>query len=149
MLRPVFFLFFVSPSMASLAWNSICGKFDTGSKMFFFLSIFLFICLVSRPLLFKKSMTNFSVAWRAYSFPLTALALASTQYALEVDGVMAHATMLLLSTLSVLVSPILIIFTALNIRMPLPDQNLDLASVSSFAVFDECSFMNLVGVLIT
>ncbi|CAL0328950.1 unnamed protein product [Lupinus luteus] len=131
MLRPVFFLFFAAPSMASLAWNSICGKFDTGSKMFFFLSIFLFICLVSRPLLFKKSMKKFSVAWWAYSFPLTALALASTQYALEVDEVMAHVTMLLLSTLSVLVSLILIIFTALNIRMPLPTQNLDLTQKSN------------------
>ncbi|KAE9620691.1 hypothetical protein Lal_00019023 [Lupinus albus] len=131
MLRPVFFLFFAAPSMASLAWNSISGKFDTGSKMFFFLSLFLFICLVSRPLLFKKSMKKFSVAWWAYSFPITALALASTQYALEVDGVMAHAIMLVLSTLSVLVSLILIIFTALNIRMPLPAQNLDLTKKSN------------------
>ncbi|PKI70555.1 hypothetical protein CRG98_009060 [Punica granatum] len=47
MLRPVFFLFFAAPSMASLAWNSISGTFDTGSKMLFFLSLFLFASLVS------------------------------------------------------------------------------------------------------
>ncbi|XP_019450410.1 PREDICTED: S-type anion channel SLAH4-like [Lupinus angustifolius] len=119
MLRPVFFLFFAAPSMASLAWNSICGKFDTASKMLFFLSLFLFMSLVSRPLLFKKSMKKFSVAWWAYSFPLTALALASSEYALEVEGLMAHAIMLVLSTLSVLVSLLLIVFTALNTSITL------------------------------
>lgn len=47
MLRPVFFLFLAAPSMASLAWDSIYGKFDSSSKMLFFLSIFLFLSLVS------------------------------------------------------------------------------------------------------
>lgn len=46
MLRPVFFLFIGAPSMASLAWDSICGKFDYTSKMLFFLSLFLFMSLV-------------------------------------------------------------------------------------------------------
>ncbi|KAL1324986.1 hypothetical protein HN51_035089 [Arachis hypogaea] len=103
MLRPVFFLFFAAPSMASVAWNSICGGFGSACKMLFFLSLFLFLSLVSRPLLFKKSMKKFSVAWWAYSFPLTALALASAEYAQQVKGVMPHAIMLVLSTLSALV----------------------------------------------
>lgn len=47
MLRPVFFLFFAAPSMASLAWISICGSFDVSSKMLYFLSLFLFMSLVS------------------------------------------------------------------------------------------------------
>lgn len=46
MLRPVFFLFIAAPSMASLAWDTICGSFDTASKMLFFLSLFLFTSLV-------------------------------------------------------------------------------------------------------
>lgn len=46
MLRPVFFLFSAAPSMASLAWAAITGTFDTASKMFFFLSLFLFTSLV-------------------------------------------------------------------------------------------------------
>lgn len=49
MLRPVFFLFFAAPSMASLAWESISGKFDHSSKMLFFLSLFLFMSLVRTP----------------------------------------------------------------------------------------------------
>ncbi|KAG1347056.1 S-type anion channel SLAH1 [Cocos nucifera] len=85
MLRPVFFLFFAAPSMASLAWDSISGTFDNASRMLFFLSLFLFVSLVSRPALFRRSMRRFNVAWWAYSFPLTVLALAATEYAQEVS----------------------------------------------------------------
>jgi hypothetical protein len=46
MLRPVFFLFIATPSIASLAWESIAGNFDVSSKMLFFLSLFLFMSLV-------------------------------------------------------------------------------------------------------
>lgn len=46
-LRPVYFLFVAAPSMASLAWRSISGSFDTQCKMLFFLSLFLFASLVS------------------------------------------------------------------------------------------------------
>ncbi|XP_021750670.1 S-type anion channel SLAH1-like [Chenopodium quinoa] len=45
-LRPVFFLFIATPSMASIAWCSIAGSFDVVSKMLFFLSMFLFMSLV-------------------------------------------------------------------------------------------------------
>lgn len=47
-LRPVYFLFVAAPSMASLAWSSISGTFDTPCKMLFFLSLFLFTSLVSK-----------------------------------------------------------------------------------------------------
>ncbi|KAL9264999.1 S-type anion channel SLAH1-like protein [Drosera capensis] len=103
MLRPVFFLFIATPSMASLAWESINGSFDTISKMLFFLSLFIFMSLVCRPMLFRKSMRKFSIAWWAYSFPLTILAVASTEYAQAVECHTAHALMLLLSLVSILV----------------------------------------------
>lgn len=60
MLRPVFFLFFAAPSVASLAWEAISGDFDTTSKMLFFLSLFLFTSLVIniRFLLFIKDTNS-------------------------------------------------------------------------------------------
>jgi len=70
-------------------------------------------------------MRKFSVAWWAYSFPLTTLAIASAQYAHEVKGIMAHVIMLVLSLISVLVCIMLMIVTALNIRMPQTAGNLD------------------------
>ncbi|KAJ4788693.1 S-type anion channel SLAH1 [Rhynchospora pubera] len=120
MLRPVFFLFIAAPSTASLAWDSISSSFDTGCKMLFFLSLFLFASLVSRPALFKRSMRRFSVAWWAYSFPLTILALAATEYAQDVKGVIPNVLMLVLSVLSVVVTLALMVFTALKTNDILP-----------------------------
>lgn len=132
MLRPVMFLFIAAPSMASLAWDSISGRFDCSSKMLFYLSLFLFLSLVSRPSLFKKSMRKFNVVWWAYSYPLTVLALASTEYAQEMKSNVAHLLMLVLSGLSVSVSCILMIYTALNTNMLLPrdDDNEDMISMT-------------------
>ncbi|GMH05292.1 hypothetical protein Nepgr_007132 [Nepenthes gracilis] len=115
MLRPVFFLFFAVPSMASLAWSSISGSYDTASKMLFSLSLFLFTSLACRPNLFKNSMRKFNVAWWAYSFPLTFLALASAEYAEEVKGNVALGLMVALSGLSILVFLGLMLFTVLNV----------------------------------
>ncbi|CAL9099789.1 unnamed protein product [Musa textilis] len=120
MLRPVFFLFFAAPSMASLAWDSICSTFDISCKMLFFLSLFLFASLVSRPALFRRSMRHFSVAWWAYSFPLTMLALAATEYAQEVKAAAANLLMLVLSVLSVLVTLALMVLTAIRTGDLLP-----------------------------
>ncbi|XP_076906008.1 S-type anion channel SLAH4-like [Bidens hawaiensis] len=133
LLRPVMFLFIAAPSMASLAWDSISGTFDCCSKMMFYLSVFLFLSLVSRPNLFKKSMKKYNVVWWAYSYPLTILALASTEYAQEMKTDFAHLLMIILSGLSVLVSLILMVYTALNtnILMPLDgDNDIDLMFMS-------------------
>ncbi|XP_057435014.1 S-type anion channel SLAH4-like [Lotus japonicus] len=123
LLRPVFFLFFAAPGVASLAWGSIVGGFDTLSKMLFFLSLFLFMSLVCRPTLFRRSMKRFNVAWWAYSFPVTVLAMASTDYAEEVKGTISHVLMLVLLALSVLVSLALTVFTFINSKMLLPDDD--------------------------
>ncbi|CAL9092685.1 unnamed protein product [Musa acuminata var. zebrina] len=120
MLRPVFFLFFAAPSMASLAWDSISSTFDTPCKMLFFLSLFLFASLVCRPALFRRSMRRFSVAWWAYSFPLSVLALAATEYAQEAKGAVANVLMLVLSVLSVVVTLVLMVFTAIKANDLLP-----------------------------
>ncbi|XP_074373434.1 S-type anion channel SLAH1-like [Apium graveolens] len=114
MLRPVFFLFIAAPSMASLTWISISGKYDYFSKMLFFLSLFLFISLISRPNLFKKSMRKFNVAWWAYSYPITILALSSAEYAHEVKSFIAYMLMMILSACSVLLILVLMIFSAIN-----------------------------------
>ncbi|KAF7829611.1 S-type anion channel SLAH4-like [Senna tora] len=138
LLRPVFFLFFAAPGVASLAWESIVGHFDTASKMLFFLSLFLFTALVinlfhhfiysffhlnTTPMLFKRSMRRFNVAWWAYSFPVTVLAIASTEYAHQVKASIADILMLILSALSVFVSLALTLFTLLNSNMLLPDND--------------------------
>ncbi|OAY80395.1 S-type anion channel SLAH1 [Ananas comosus] len=125
LLRPVFFLFFAAPATASVAWAAISGSggFDTAAKMLFFLSFFLFLCLVSRPMLFWRSMRTFSLAWWAYSFPLTVLALAAEKYAQEVKGGVPNAIMLVLSLVSALVTVALILLSAFNPALLVPQRD--------------------------
>ncbi|CAK9186486.1 unnamed protein product [Ilex paraguariensis] len=78
---------------------------------------------ICRPALFKKSMRRYNVAWWAYSFPITVLALASTKYAQQVNGWVAQAITFILSALSVLVAAGLLVFTALNTKIFLPDDD--------------------------
>ncbi|KAK6124516.1 hypothetical protein DH2020_041725 [Rehmannia glutinosa] len=72
---------------------------------------------ICRPALFKKSMKRFNIAWWAYSFPLTFLALASVEYAAQVKDMVASTLMLILSALSVLVFIGIMLFTAANTDM--------------------------------
>lgn len=69
---------------------------------------------VCRPALFKKAMRNFSVVWWSYSFPVTVLAIASTEYAQEVKGGVADAMVLILSLMSFLVMLVLSVLTLLK-----------------------------------
>lgn len=46
-LHPVFFLFVAAPSVASMAWAKIQGTFDYGSRIAYFISLFLYFSLVS------------------------------------------------------------------------------------------------------
>ncbi|GER35506.1 S-type anion channel SLAH1 [Striga asiatica] len=122
-LRPTFCLFFGAPSVASVAWYSIAGRFDTAAKMLFFLSLFFFMSLICRPCLFKKAMRRFNVAWWAYSYPITMLTLASIRYEQEVKGGVPRLIRLSLSVLSVVVLFGLLFFTGLNPRLLLPDDD--------------------------
>ncbi|KAK8938434.1 S-type anion channel SLAH1 [Platanthera zijinensis] len=124
MLRPAFFLLFAAPSMASLAWDSIAGDFDISCRMLFFLSLFLFTTLVSRPKLFKRPIRKFDIAWWAYSFPLTVLALAATEYTQKVKLWLPNVLMVVLTLISVTVTIMLLVFTAIRPNSMLPDNDL-------------------------
>lgn len=46
-LHPVFFLFVAAPSVASMAWAKISGDFGYGSRIAYFIALFLYFSLVS------------------------------------------------------------------------------------------------------
>lgn len=46
-LHPVFFLFIAAPSVASMSWANINGSFDLGSRIAYFIAMFLYASLVS------------------------------------------------------------------------------------------------------
>lgn len=50
-LHPVFFLFIAAPSVACVAWARISGDFNYGSRLAYFVALFLYISLVSSPVI--------------------------------------------------------------------------------------------------
>lgn len=59
-------------------------------------------------------MRKFNVAWWAYSYPITILALSSAEYAHEVKSFIAYMLMMILAACSVLVILVLMVFSAIN-----------------------------------
>ncbi|KAF6997884.1 hypothetical protein CFC21_014053 [Triticum aestivum] len=98
-LHPVFFLFVAAPSVASMAWARISGEFNDGAKLLYFISLFLYMSLVVRINLFTGF--RFSLAWWAYTFPMTSVALATALYASEVDNLLTRALAVGLSVIAV------------------------------------------------
>ncbi|XP_009108675.2 S-type anion channel SLAH2 [Brassica rapa] len=94
-LHPVFFLFVAAPAVASMAWTKISASFDLGSRLAYFASLFLCFSLVVRINFFRGF--KFSLAWWAYTFPMTAVATATIKYSGEVTGVATQILSVLLS----------------------------------------------------
>ncbi|GLJ44706.1 hypothetical protein SUGI_0939910 [Cryptomeria japonica] len=97
-LHPVFFLFIAAPCTASVAWEKIHGKFDSVSRLAYFIAIFLYASLVVRVNFFRGF--RFSVAWWAYTFPMTAASIATIRYSNTVDTTFTRGLAIVLSLIS-------------------------------------------------
>nr|XP_043632381.1 S-type anion channel SLAH2-like isoform X1 [Erigeron canadensis]XP_043632382.1 S-type anion channel SLAH2-like isoform X1 [Erigeron canadensis] len=95
-LHPVFFLFVAAPSVASMAWAKINDSFDYGSRIAYFIALFLYFSLAVRVNFFRGF--KFSLAWWAYTFPMTGAAIATIRYSSEVSNVVTKGLSLTLST---------------------------------------------------
>ncbi|XP_020210537.2 S-type anion channel SLAH2 isoform X2 [Cajanus cajan] len=110
-LHPVFFLFVAPPSVAATAWAKIQGSFHYESRIFYFVAMFLYLSLAVRVNLFRGF--KFSLSWWAYTFPMTAAAIATIGYSNQVTNVVTQTLSVILSLIStftvtsVLVSTIL------------------------------------------
>ncbi|KAF0927641.1 hypothetical protein E2562_035495 [Oryza meyeriana var. granulata] len=99
-LHPVFFLFVAAPSVASMAWARITGEFGLGSRLAYFIAMFLYASLAVRINFFRGF--RFSLAWWAYTFPMTGAAIASIRYSTEVDNAFTKALCVALSVVATL-----------------------------------------------
>ncbi|KAL1531961.1 S-type anion channel SLAH3-like [Salvia divinorum] len=77
-LHPVFFLFVAAPSVASTAWAKIQGSFDSGSRIAYFIALFLYVSLAVRVNFFRGF--KFSLAWWSYTCPMTGVAITTIKY---------------------------------------------------------------------
>jgi tellurite resistance protein TehA-like permease len=123
-LHPVFFLFVAAPSVASMAWAKINGKFDNGARVAYFIALFLYMSLVrtsGQTLLSSSHVRSartytlccdsdssycddheqavrinffrgfrFSLAWWAYTFPMTGASIGTITYATEVTNLLTR-----------------------------------------------------------
>ncbi|KAF9602335.1 hypothetical protein IFM89_026540 [Coptis chinensis] len=66
------------PNSASVAWVRIVGNFGYASRISYFVALFLYITLAVRVNFFRGF--KFSLAWWAYTFPMTGTAIATIKY---------------------------------------------------------------------
>ncbi|PON58242.1 S-type anion channel [Parasponia andersonii] len=111
-LHPVFFLFVAAPSVASMAWAKLQGSFDYGSRIAYFIALFLYFSLAVRINFFRGF--KFSLAWWAYTFPMTGAAIATVRYSNQVTNVVTQALAVMLSLASTLTVSALLITTILH-----------------------------------
>ncbi|KAL9225356.1 hypothetical protein vseg_001293 [Gypsophila vaccaria] len=108
-LHPVFFLFVAAPSVASMAWARIEGSFNYGARIAYFIALFLYISLAVRINFFRG--IKFSLAWWAYTFPMTGAAIATIRYSNEVTNRVTQTMAVILSATSTLTVSALLITT--------------------------------------
>ncbi|OIT37387.1 PREDICTED: S-type anion channel SLAH2-like [Nicotiana attenuata] len=111
-LHPVFFLFVAAPSVASMAWANIQGSFDFGARIAYFIALFLYFSLAVRINFFRGF--RFSLAWWAYTFPMTGAAIATIRYSNVVNTVVTKILVVILCTLSTLTVTALLVTTIIH-----------------------------------
>ncbi|KAI3933538.1 hypothetical protein MKX01_032643 [Papaver californicum] len=108
-LHPVFFLFVAGPSVASMAWEKIQGTFDCGSKICYFIGLFLYCSLAVRVNFFRGF--RFSLAWWAYTFPMAGASIATIRYSNVVKNPVTQSLSVILSAISTFVVTALLVST--------------------------------------
>ncbi|KAK4489592.1 hypothetical protein RD792_005404 [Penstemon davidsonii] len=111
-LHPVFFLFVATPSVASMAWARLQGSFDYGSKIAYFISLFLYFSLAVRVNFFRG--IRFSLAWWAYTFPMTGAAVATIRYSTAVPNLLTKTLAVALCTVATLTVSSLLVTTLIH-----------------------------------
>ncbi|XP_077229439.1 S-type anion channel SLAH2-like isoform X2 [Tasmannia lanceolata] len=111
-LHPVFFLFVAAPSVASMAWAKIKGNFDYASRISYFIALFLYVSLAVRVNFFRGF--RFSLAWWAYTFPMTGASIATIKYSNEIKNPITQSMSILLSAVSTLTVTALFISTVIH-----------------------------------
>lgn len=111
-LHPVFFLFVAAPSVASMAWAKIQDSFDYGSRIAFFIALFLYFSLAVRVNFFRGF--RFSLAWWAYTFPMTGAAIATIRYATVVPCLVTKCLTVALSSIAVFTVMALLLATIIH-----------------------------------
>lgn len=83
---PTLFILLAPPSIGFVSYIGMVGRLDSFGHLLYYVAVFFFILLTTRLLSFRK--ITFSMAWWAYTFPLTAFG-AATAWMGTLSGKMA------------------------------------------------------------
>ena len=72
---PTFYILFAPPAIAFISSVKLLGEVTVLGKILYFISIFMFILILSRTYMFRK--IKFYLSWWAYSFPTVAITVAT------------------------------------------------------------------------
>ncbi|CAL9126903.1 unnamed protein product [Musa acuminata var. zebrina] len=111
-LHPVFFLFVAAPSVACMAWAKITGNFGYCSKIAYFTALFLYASLAVRINFFRGF--RFSLAWWAYTFPMTGASVATIRYSAEVKNTFTRTLSIVLTAISTLTVAVMLVSTIIH-----------------------------------
>ncbi|KAJ9553032.1 hypothetical protein OSB04_017077 [Centaurea solstitialis] len=92
--------------------GKINGSFDYGSRIAYFIAMFLYFSLAVRVNFFRGF--RFSLAWWAYTFPMTGAAIATIGYSSEVPNIATKTLSVILSIIATLTVTGLLITTILH-----------------------------------
>ncbi|CAN6464632.1 unnamed protein product [Victoria cruziana] len=111
-LHPVFFLFVAAPSVASMAWAKMQGDFDYVSRIAYFTALFLYVSLAVRINFFRGF--RFSLAWWAYTFPMTGASIATIRYSSVITSTITQILSVVLSSIASLTVLALLVSTIIH-----------------------------------
>ncbi|XP_008792391.1 S-type anion channel SLAH3-like isoform X1 [Phoenix dactylifera] len=111
-LHPVFFLFVAAPSVACVAWAKIRGDFDYGPRIAYFIAMFLYASLAVRINFFRGF--RFSLAWWAYTFPMTSASVATISYSVAVTNILTRSFSVGLSAIATFTVTALLVSTIIH-----------------------------------
>jgi len=95
-LIPTFFILFAAPAIAFIAYFKLTENFDGFAHILYYFATFLFFLIAFQWKLFLN--IKFYISWWAYTFPLAAFSLATTQmyHVTNIYGFKIFATALLI-----------------------------------------------------
>gem|GEM_PF-3239611 len=74
-LRPTMFILIAPAAITNISYIKINGNLDNFSEIMYYFAFFMLILLISQYKVFIK--TRFYLSWWAYSFPISAIIIAS------------------------------------------------------------------------
>ena len=106
-LVPTFFILIAPPAVGCISYVKLTGEVDAFARGLYYSAIFMLILLLSQAKIFSR--IKFYLSWWAYSFPVSAVTIASIlMYHQTGDPGFRYMALILFSLLSIIILTLII-----------------------------------------